>query len=253
VESVFYFDAKRRKYKGRIRICEKCGREEIVRSNNKGKICLKCIRPHRDIIYYSKEKKYPGRKRKCPDCGKEEVVRLNNKSKYCFLCSERHKKTCVKDNEIFVQRDPKRRQRGKIVKCSSCGIERFIRSDAKYKTDLCKSCAASKNYKEIGKITGKLKRIHGLGIYRNIAYECFKKECLICGSQKNIVVHHKDENRLNNDISNLYVVCNSCHKKIHKYLKSGKTHKHAVGLVKMRIKLNANTNSYGEYKNKPDA
>ena len=40
-------------------------------------------------------------------------------------------------------------------------------------------------------------------------------KCQKCGIKKNIVVHHKDFNKKNNHISNLEVLCRSCHMKIH--------------------------------------
>jgi len=42
-------------------------------------------------------------------------------------------------------------------------------------------------------------------------------ECSLCGeSRKRTIIHHKDKNRKNNDISNLQAVCNKCHSKIHR-------------------------------------
>lgn len=39
--------------------------------------------------------------------------------------------------------------------------------------------------------------------------------CSTCSTDKNLVVHHVDSNRNNNLISNLKVLCASCHKKWH--------------------------------------
>ncbi len=44
--------------------------------------------------------------------------------------------------------------------------------------------------------------------------------CQMCGINKNeskylLVVHHKDENKLNNSIDNLVTLCSSCHSKLH--------------------------------------
>jgi hypothetical protein len=51
--------------------------------------------------------------------------------------------------------------------------------------------------------------------YKRIFKEKLPKKCQICNSIKNLDVHHLDENRSNNIISNFQVVCRSCHKKIH--------------------------------------
>lgn len=43
-------------------------------------------------------------------------------------------------------------------------------------------------------------------------YRKFKgNKCFDCGSIKNLIVHHKDENRKNNVRSNLRTVCAKCH------------------------------------------
>jgi 5-methylcytosine-specific restriction endonuclease McrA len=53
--------------------------------------------------------------------------------------------------------------------------------------------------------------------YRKIMIEFLEmKRCQICGSNKNLIVHHIDGNRANNKISNLVVLCQSCHLKIHR-------------------------------------
>lgn len=56
-----------------------------------------------------------------------------------------------------------------------------------------------------------------------LAYDVIGKEkvCEVCGSKKNIDVHHIDGDYRHNDPSNLMVVCRSCHMKIHKSLRNG--------------------------------
>jgi hypothetical protein len=51
--------------------------------------------------------------------------------------------------------------------------------------------------------------------YKRIAYEAYGKVCNRCGSENEIVVHHKDRNRKNNDITNLEVLCKKCHQHEH--------------------------------------
>jgi len=46
--------------------------------------------------------------------------------------------------------------------------------------------------------------------------------CEICFSKKNIVIHHIDKNRKNNDAVNLKVLCSSCHQKSHPEKKRNK-------------------------------
>ena len=40
--------------------------------------------------------------------------------------------------------------------------------------------------------------------------------CELCGSTKNLDIHHKDKNYNNNNLDNLQVLCRSCHMKQHK-------------------------------------
>ena len=37
------------------------------------------------------------------------------------------------------------------------------------------------------------------------------KKCELCGSKKNIYIHHKDHNRKNNNFKNWMSVCSKCH------------------------------------------
>lgn len=41
------------------------------------------------------------------------------------------------------------------------------------------------------------------------------KNCEECGTTERLHVHHKDRNPANNDVSNLAVLCASCHLKLH--------------------------------------
>lgn len=42
------------------------------------------------------------------------------------------------------------------------------------------------------------------------------KKCLICGSTKNVDVHHNDGDYTNNNLENLIHLCRSCHMKSHR-------------------------------------
>ena len=58
--------------------------------------------------------------------------------------------------------------------------------------------------------------------YRSKALAFYDPSCSICGYNEDIAlleVHHIDENRKNNELDNLIVLCPMCHKKLttHKY------------------------------------
>ena len=46
------------------------------------------------------------------------------------------------------------------------------------------------------------------------------KCCEKCGSNTNMMLHHKDGNRKNNKKSNLQWLCGSCHNKVHNRVKN---------------------------------
>lgn len=39
--------------------------------------------------------------------------------------------------------------------------------------------------------------------------------CLRCGATKNLVIHHKNFDHYDNVLSNLEVLCNPCHSRLH--------------------------------------
>ena len=51
--------------------------------------------------------------------------------------------------------------------------------------------------------------------YREKAIEEFGEVCQGCGSTKDVLVHHKNGNRDDNDLSNLICLCTTCHGKVH--------------------------------------
>lgn len=51
--------------------------------------------------------------------------------------------------------------------------------------------------------------------YREKALREHGEVCFECGSDRNVVVHHKDGNRENDDLINLVPLCASCHAKVH--------------------------------------
>ena len=53
--------------------------------------------------------------------------------------------------------------------------------------------------------------------YRRNAFNAYPHQCAVCGwdeDERILEVHHIDENRNNNDLTNLIILCPICHKKI---------------------------------------
>lgn len=65
------------------------------------------------------------------------------------------------------------------------------------------------NYKHGGSLTGDSIE------YRRICFTHHPKECIICGEDKIVAVHHYDENHNNNEISNLIPLCPTHHSYMH--------------------------------------
>ena len=53
------------------------------------------------------------------------------------------------------------------------------------------------------------------GNYREKCLEAKGEECVACDSTENIVAHHKDGDRSNDDLDNLVPLCASCHARLH--------------------------------------
>lgn len=73
----------------------------------------------------------------------------------------------------------------------------------------CMSEYYSKNNSKAGDVSWYVAHERARRIHKN-------RVCEICGSTKNIDIHHKDENIQNNEPDNLMALCRSCHMKKHR-------------------------------------
>lgn len=87
------------------------------------------------------------------------------------------------------------------------------------------SYACSNTYFRSGKNNGQY--IHGNNVkgaepveYRRLCFSVHPKECIICGEDKVVAVHHYDENHENNDIENLVPMCPTHHQYMHSKYKN---------------------------------
>ncbi len=63
-----------------------------------------------------------------------------------------------------------------------------------------------------------LKQLEQGGAYAQIHATVINRdggECTACGSNEDLIVHHKDGNDRNNEVGNLITLCRSCHVKTH--------------------------------------
>lgn len=110
-----------------------------------------------------------------------------------------------------------------FVNCSNCG-KKIRKTKSRLLSSKHGVYFCSRKCKDIGQQIGGIKEIQPQHYgktqtnYRKIAFREYKKVCSICGYDEFpdiLQVHHIDENRLNNNIENLLVVCPNCHSKIH--------------------------------------
>ena len=113
------------------------------------------------------------------------------------------------------------------IECAYCG-KRLIKSKSKLlcsKTGLYFCCREHKDLAqriESGERFNELRPLHYGEVYSNyrlLAFRNYPHECAVCGYHDDddmslLEVHHIDENRENNDLKNLIVLCPNCHKKL---------------------------------------
>ena len=124
--------------------------------------------------------------KKCSNCGKEE----HHAKGFCTKC---YKKLSWKP---------------RIIICKRCHKERGFHTQ-----DLCKPCYnfiyRSKYNKEWNMV-----KSHNIDIE---LYKKITKECLVCGLDKIVDLHHIDCNHKNNSEENLVGLCPNHHKMYHEY------------------------------------
>lgn len=95
------------------------------------------------------------------------------------------------------------------------GIRPPSRKDFKVNEETKRKMSNSHKGKNIEKENHNWKGGISQDYYRRIALENLPNLCEFCSSKNQLRVHHRDKNRKNNQLSNLTIVCKSCHNKIH--------------------------------------
>lgn len=113
-------------------------------------------------------------------------------------------------------------KRNKLLKfkqckvCPVCNKEFWVSKKGRESNRVCCSHACANTFFRSGK--------NNPTFLKNPRYttKCFldhKKECIICGEQNIVAVHHFDENHNNNEISNLIPLCPTHHQYMHSKFK----------------------------------
>lgn len=101
--------------------------------------------------------------------------------------------------------------------CDFCG-KSFLRNPSALQTKsnfhYCSRECGNRHKNQLRKESGEW---DDSGNYRLRAFEEYEHKCIVCGwneDERILEVHHKDENRKNNNIDNLCILCPNCHRKI---------------------------------------
>ena len=142
----------------------------------------------------------------------ENVSRDNRKHHICPQCQQE-------------DRDKKYANQRITLKCAYCGKEftRTLSHANKSKSELYFCCREHKDLAQglnSGENFETLRPDHyGTTVknYRDLAFRNYPHQCAVCGYNEEpqiLQVHHKDENRKNNSLDNLIILCPNCHWKI---------------------------------------
>ena len=192
-------------------LCHQCKLPITGRYRNQKKFCSHACSATFNNIERHKNKLYVTTH--CQHCNiKYQILKYRlNISKYCSSA-------CASSS---------RRNKKIKINCDQCSVEyettdyKLNKSIHHFCTNTCKQLFYAIN----SDIRGVYKTHNGLSVvssYRKLAFDKYEHKCFYCGYQKFVdvlQVHHIDENRKNNNIENLRIVCPTCHSEVHKKYK----------------------------------
>lgn len=198
-----------------IKYCKKCRKKGIILLREKGRE----LANKKAKEWYKKNRKKLFRERDCWICG--QSLKGSNRRRFCKKCSRQNKEIRLKiKNELRNKRLYLLKMLG--GKCAFCNstinpqihhtkrenlIENLIL--------LCRKCHFRMEHNNMEK---------SMPIFNGMLKEEIKKHifCEECGSRRFVVLHHIDENRKNNHVSNLKFLCRKCYRRIHNFSQSRK-------------------------------
>ena len=137
----------------------------------------------------------------------KEVFNMSANGNYTAIINAKMREW---DIEFLYPWTPNKKYNKIIKKCPICNKEfETSKNSPDEKTTCSYSCANT--YFRSGKNNGNYTGTN----YRTICFSYHKKECIICGENKIIAVHHYDENHKNNLPENLVPLCPTHHQYIH--------------------------------------
>lgn len=140
---------------------------------------------------------------------------VNKRTKVTIECN-----TCNYQWEITPEiLCPSRMKRSKFNGCPNCKYVELQcpvcgKTFKKLKSKLTRDNYCSKECSAAGRNKYTINIVDSTA-YRRNAFLTYEHKCSVCGWDKDervLEVHHLDENRSNNNISNLIILCPTCHK-----------------------------------------
>ena len=170
--------------------------------DNPKKVILRC--KNHDITFstnYDNVRKVYRRCYACPECKKEYLIKRFEGSRETLTCDY----------------------------CGKTFTRQKSRNDSKSGYNFCcRKCKDSAQRMSSGSRFDGVRPPHygisnGLYCYRKDAFANYPPKCAVCGWDEDedvLEVHHIDENRSNNNLDNLIILCPICHRKLtlHKYV-----------------------------------
>lgn len=138
--------------------------------------------------------------------GNTEPSILENSNKACV---ETRRKVCTKCNNVILNK------RKGLKFCSSKCRNAFNAYKWCVKVNKFEKPGVGSGGNQEGENNHAYK--NGIKSYRKRALKTKNNKCEICGELNNekLLVHHKDHNRKNNELHNLEILCNRCHREHH--------------------------------------
>ena len=106
------------------------------------------------------------------------------------------------------------------VRCDICGVEFFVNErELLFNPNKVRHCSRNCANSKGGTIRSLTRELNNEMLYRTKAFKYHKKECIICGEQNIVAVHHFNGNHTDNSIDNLIPLCPTHHQYMHSNFK----------------------------------
>jgi len=123
-------------------------------------------------------------------------------------CVETRQKVCIKCGNLVPQTKYKNAKY-----CSNKCRNAYISHQWRINKGLIAKPGVGSGGNQLGETNHQYKT--GISNYSKKAFEFYGRKCNRCQSEERLLVHHKNEDRTNNTLENLEVLCKGCHQNHH--------------------------------------